>query len=528
MVDVKPDEISAILKQQLSGFKTQAELEEVGSVLQVGDGIARVYGLTKSQAGELVEFENGVQAIVLNLEEDNVGVVLLGAGDGIKEGTTVRRLGRIASIQVGEEYVGRVVNPLGQPIDGKGPIGGTKYEMPLERKAPGVIYRQPVTEPLQTGIKAIDSMIPIGRGQRELIIGDRQTGKTAIAVDTIINQKEFYDRGEPVFCIYVASGQKASTVAQVVKVLEDNGAMAYTVVVAASASDPAPLQFYAPFAGASIGEYFRDTGRPALIIYDDLSKQAVAYREVSLLLRRPPGREAYPGDVFYLHSRLLERAAKVIANDDIARNMNDLPESLKKAGIVKGGGSLTALPIIETQAGDVSAYIPTNVISITDGQIFLESNLFNAGIRPAINVGISVSRVGGSAQIKSMKKVAGTLKLDQAVYRELEAFAKFGSDLDAATQGVLEKGKRNVEILKQPQYSPVSVEKQVAIIYLGTQGLLRDVPVNKIKQFEESYLASLEQAHPQILENFRKGKLEDADLDVVKKLAADITGQYKL
>jgi F-type H+/Na+-transporting ATPase subunit alpha len=527
MVDVKPDEISAILKQQLSGFKSQAELEEVGSVLQVGDGIARVYGLTKSQAGELVEFENGVQAIVLNLEEDNVGVVLLGAGDGIKEGSTVRRLGKIASLEVGEGLVGRVVNPLGQPIDGKGAIGGVRYEMPLERKAPGVIYRQPVTEPLQTGIKAIDSMIPIGRGQRELIIGDRQTGKTAIAVDTIINQKEFYDRGEPVYCIYVASGQKASTVAQVVRTLEENGAMAYTVVVSASASDPAPLQFYAPFAGAAIGEFFRDTGRPALIIYDDLSKQAVAYREVSLLLKRPPGREAYPGDVFYLHSRLLERAAKVISNDAIAQNMNDLPESLKKAGIVKGGGSLTALPIIETQAGDVSAYIPTNVISITDGQIFLESNLFNAGIRPAINVGISVSRVGGSAQIKSMKKVSGTLKLDQAQYRELEAFAKFGSDLDAATQGVLEKGKRNVEILKQPQYSPVSVEKQVAIIYLGTMGLLKDVPVNKVRQFEESFLAALEQGHPQVLENFRKGKLDDADLATIKTLSAEVAGRYK-
>ena len=527
MVDVKPDEISAILKQQLSGFKSQAELEEVGSVLQVGDGIARVYGLTKAQAGELVEFETGVQAIVLNLEEDNVGVVLLGAGDGIKEGSTVRRLGRIASIQVGEGFVGRVVNPLGQPIDGKGPISGTRYEMPLERKAPGVIYRQPVTEPLQTGIKAIDSMIPIGRGQRELIIGDRQTGKTAIAVDTIINQKEFFDRGEPVFCIYVASGQKASTVAQVVKTLEDNGAMAYTTVVSAAASDPAPLQFYAPFAGASIGEFFRDTGRPALIIYDDLSKQAVAYREVSLLLRRPPGREAYPGDVFYLHSRLLERAAKVIANDSIAQNMNDLPDSLKKSGLVKGGGSLTALPIIETQAGDVSAYIPTNVISITDGQIFLESNLFNAGIRPAINVGISVSRVGGSAQIKSMKKVAGTLKLDQAQYRELEAFAKFGSDLDAATQSILEKGKRNVEILKQPQYSPVSVEKQVAIIYLGTQGLLKDVPVNKVRQFEESFLTSLEQTFPQVLENFRVGKLDDADLNTIKTLASEVAGQFK-
>ncbi|MDG1099955.1 MAG: F0F1 ATP synthase subunit alpha, partial [Saprospiraceae bacterium] len=436
MVDVKPDEISAILKQQLSGFKTEAELEEVGTVLQVGDGIARVYGLLKAQAGELVEFETGTQAIVLNLEEDNVGVVLLGDASGISEGSNVRRTNRIASIEVGEGMCGRVVNALGFPIDGKGPIQGVTYEMPIERKAPGVIYRQPVTEPLQTGIKAIDSMIPIGRGQRELIIGDRQTGKTAIAIDTIINQKEFYDRGEPVYCIYVASGQKASTVAQVYKALDDAGAMSYTTIVSASAADPTPLQFYAPFAGAAIGEYFRDTGRPALIIYDDLSKQAVAYREVSLLLRRPPGREAYPGDVFYLHSRLLERAAKVINVDSIAQEMNDLPQSLKDAGIVKGGGSLTALPIIETQAGDVSAYIPTNVISITDGQIFLESNLFNAGIRPAINVGISVSRVGGSAQIKAMKKVAGTLKLDQAQYRDLEAFAKFGSDLDAATMAV--------------------------------------------------------------------------------------------
>jgi len=490
MVGVKPEEISAILKQQLAGHSTAAELEEVGTVLQAGDGIARVYGLTKAQSGELVEFENGTQAIVLNLEEDNVGVVMLGASGQIKEGSKVRRTGRIASIQVGEGLVGRVVNALGQPIDGKGPVKGTLYEMPIERKAPGVIFRQPVNEPLQTGIKAIDAMIPIGRGQRELIIGDRQTGKTAIAIDTIINQKEFYDRGEPVFCIYVASGQKASTVAQVAKTLEEAGAMAYTCIVSASASDPAPLQFYAPFSGAAIGEYFRDTGRPALIIYDDLSKQAVAYREVSLLLRRPPGREAYPGDVFYLHSRLLERAAKIISNDDIAKNMNDLPESLKKAGIVKGGGSLTALPIIETQAGDVSAYIPTNVISSTDGQIFLESNLFNAGIRPAINVGISVSRVGGSAQIKSMKKIAGTLKLDQAQFRELEAFAKFGSDLDAATKSVLDKGIRNVEILKQPQYAPVTVEKQVAIIYLGVNNLLRDLPANKVRAFEEAFFCS--------------------------------------
>ncbi|MFN8337502.1 MAG: F0F1 ATP synthase subunit alpha [Saprospiraceae bacterium] len=527
MVDVKPDEISAILKQQLSGFKTETELEEVGTVLQVGDGIARVYGLSKAQAGELVEFENGVQAIVLNLEEDNVGVVLLGPGDGIKEGSTVRRTSRIASINVGEGMIGRVVNPLGQPIDGKGAIKGQTFEMPIERKAPGVIYRQPVTEPLQTGIKAIDSMIPIGRGQRELIIGDRQVGKTAIAIDTIINQKEFYDRGEPVYCIYVASGQKASTVAQVMKSLEEGGAMAYTVIVAASASDPAPIQFYAPFAGAAIGEFFRDTGRPALIIYDDLSKQAVAYREVSLLLKRPPGREAYPGDVFYLHSRLLERAAKIINNDGIAREMNDLPDSLKKSGLVKGGGSLTALPIIETQAGDVSAYIPTNVISITDGQIFLESNLFNAGIRPAINVGISVSRVGGNAQIKSMKKVAGTLKLDQAQYRELEAFAKFGSDLDAATQSVLEKGKRNVEILKQPQYSPVSVEKQVAIIYLGSQGLLRNVPVNKVREFEETFLTTMERTEGATLEALRKGNLSDEVMATIKRVGAEVASQYK-
>jgi F-type H+-transporting ATPase subunit alpha len=527
MADVRPEEISAILKQQLSGFDAATNLEEVGSVLQVGDGIARVYGLNGAQAGELVEFENGTRAIVLNLEEDNVGVVLMGSSDNIHEGSVVKRTGAIASIEVGEGFVGRVVNPLGQPIDGKGPIAGARYEMPLERKAPGVIYRQPVNEPLQTGIKAIDSMIPVGRGQRELIIGDRQTGKTAIAIDTIINQKEFYDRGEPVYCIYVAAGQKASTVAQVARILEEYGAMAYTVIVAASASDPAPLQFYAPFAGAAIGEFFRDTGRPALIVYDDLSKQAVAYREVSLLLRRPPGREAYPGDVFYLHSRLLERAAKVINDDGVARQMNDLPESLVKAGLIKGGGSLTALPIIETQAGDVSAYIPTNVISITDGQIFLESNLFNAGIRPAINVGISVSRVGGNAQIKSMKKVSGTLKLDQAQYRELEAFAKFGSDLDAATQAVLSKGARNVEILKQPQYSPVAVEKQVAMIYLGTNNLLRDVPLDKVREFEEIFLMRMEQAHPEILEEFRKGKLDDASLAKMKEAALDLVKQYK-
>jgi F-type H+-transporting ATPase subunit alpha len=527
MADVRPEEISAILKQQLSGFGAETNLEEVGSVLQVGDGIARVYGLNNAQSGELVEFENGTRAIVLNLEEDNVGVVLMGSPTGIREGAIVKRTGKIASIEVGEEFVGRVVNTLGQPIDGKGPIGGKKYEMPLERKAPGVIYRRPVNEPLQTGVKAIDAMIPIGRGQRELIIGDRQTGKSAIAIDTIINQKEFYERGEPVFCIYVACGQKASTVAQVARTLEEYGAMAYTVIVSASASDPAPLQFYAPFAGAAIGEFFRDTGRPALIIYDDLSKQAVAYREVSLLLRRPPGREAYPGDVFYLHSRLLERAAKVIDDQKVALQMNDLPPSLVNAGLVKGGGSLTALPIIETQAGDVSAYIPTNVISITDGQIFLESNLFNAGVRPAINVGISVSRVGGNAQIKSMKKIAGTLKLDQAQYRELEAFSKFGSDLDAATQAILAKGARNVEILKQAQYSPVSVEKQVAIIYLGSNNLLRDVPLDKVREFEEIFLMKMEQQLPDVLEELRKGKLEEGSLAKLKELAAGLTGQYK-
>ena len=524
MVDVKPDEISAILRQQLSNFKTTSELEEVGTVLQVGDGIARIYGLNNAKSGELVMFENGIRAIVLNLEEDNVGVVLMGASDQIKEGDTVRRTGRIASINVGEGMVGRVVNSLGEPIDGKGPISGQLFEMPLERKAPGVIYRQPVNEPLQTGIKAIDAMIPIGRGQRELIIGDRQTGKTAIAIDTIINQREFFEAGKPVYCIYVACGQKNSTVAQVAKTLTDHGAMDYTIIVAASASDPAPLQFYAPFAGAAIGEFFRDTGRPALIVYDDLSKQAVSYREVSLLLRRPPGREAYPGDVFYLHSRLLERAAKIINNDGIASQMNDLPDSLKP--IVKGGGSLTALPIIETQAGDVSAYIPTNVISITDGQIFLESNLFNSGIRPAINVGISVSRVGGNAQIKSMKKVAGTLKLDQAQYRELEAFAKFGSDLDAATMAVLNKGKRNVEVLKQKQYSPLTVEKQIAIIYLGTKGLLGNIPVEKVKAFEDAYLTYLETHHKSTLDSLKSGQFTDEITSVLEKVGADMSKQY--
>ncbi len=524
MVDVRPDEVSAILRQQLSGFKSESELEEVGTVLQVGDGIARVYGLTKVQSGELVEFDNGLQGIVLNLEEDNVGVVLLGSSDAIKEGDTIKRTKKIASIKVGDGMLGRVVNTLGQPIDGKGPIAGTLYEMPIERKAPGVIYRQPVNEPLQTGLKAIDAMIPIGRGQRELIIGDRQTGKTTVAVDTIINQKEFYDKGEPVICIYVAIGQKNSTVANIVRTLEEKGAMAYTIIVAASAADPAPMQFFAPFAGAAIGEFFRDTGRPALIVYDDLSKQAVAYREVSLLLRRPPGREAYPGDVFYLHSRLLERAAKINATDSVAQAMNDLPESIK--GIVKGGGSLTALPIIETQAGDVSAYIPTNVISITDGQIFLESNLFNAGIRPAINVGISVSRVGGSAQIKSMKKVAGTLKGDQAQYRELEAFSKFGSDLDATTKFVLDKGARNVEVLKQGQYSPVPVEKQVAIIYCGTKGLMRNVPVNKIKEFEAEFLNQLDVRHRPVLDALRAGKIDDSITSVLEQVAKEISAKY--
>jgi len=524
MVEVRPDEVSAILREQLSNFKSEAELEEVGTVLQIGDGIARIYGLTKVQSGELVEFENGLKGIVLNLEEDNVGVVLLGSSDEIKEGDTIKRTNKIASIQVGEGMLGRVVNTLGEPIDGKGPITGETFDMPIERKAPGVIFREPVTEPLQTGIKAIDAMIPVGRGQRELVIGDRQTGKTAVCIDTIINQKEFYEAGEPVFCIYVAIGQKNSTVANIVRTLEENGALPYTIVVAASASDPAPMQFYAPMAGAAIGEYFRDSGRPALIVYDDLSKQAVAYREVSLLLRRPPGREAYPGDVFYLHSRLLERAAKITSDDKIAKTMNDLPESMKDK--VKGGGSLTALPIIETQAGDVSAYIPTNVISITDGQIFLESNLFNAGVRPAINVGISVSRVGGNAQIKSMKKVAGTLKLDQAQYRELEAFAKFGSDLDAATKAVLDKGVRNVEILKQPQFSPVAVEKQVAIVYAGVKGLFRNVPVEKVKEFEKEYLQQLELRHPEVLRELKSGKFNDDLTGVLEKVAKELVSKY--
>ena len=525
MVNIKPDEISAILRQQLSNVDGAASLEEVGTVLQIGDGIARVYGLTSVRQGELVEFENGVKAIALNLEEDNVGVVLMGDYMSIREGDKVRRTNKIASIKVGDGMVGRVVNSLGEPIDGKGPIKGETYEMPLERKAPGVIFREPVKEPLQTGIKAIDAMIPIGRGQRELVIGDRQTGKTAICIDAIINQKEFYEAGKPVYCIYVAIGQKASTVAGVMKTLEDAGAMAYTIIVLASAADPAPLQFYAPFSGAAIGEFFRDTGRPALVVYDDLSKQAVAYREVSLLLRRPPGREAYPGDVFYLHSRLLERAAKVISNNEVAKQMNDLPESIRH--LVKGGGSLTALPIIETQAGDVSAYIPTNVISITDGQIFLESNLFNSGIRPAINVGISVSRVGGNAQIKSMKKVAGTLKLDQALYREMEAFSKFGGDLDAATKNVIDKGSRNVEILKQLQYTPYSVEKQVAIIYLGTNNLLREVPVKNIKAFEETFLQQMELKLSDVLKEFKKGALPEDGIAKMVKLAQDLIPQFK-
>ena len=524
MAEINPAEISAILKKQLSAFESGATLEEVGTVLQVGDGIARVYGLSNAQYGELVQFDNGLEAIVLNLEEDNVGVVLLGPSTGIREGSTVKRTQRIASLKVGEKIVGRVVNTLGEPIDGKGPIGGELYEMPLERKAPGVIFRQPVTEPLQTGIKSIDAMIPVGRGQRELVIGDRQTGKTTVCIDTILNQKEFYDAGQPVYCIYVAIGQKASTVANIAKTLEEKGAMAYTTIVAANASDPAPMQVYAPMAGAAIGEYFRDSGRPALIIYDDLSKQAVAYREVSLLLRRPPGREAYPGDVFYLHSRLLERACKVIADDGIAKDMNDLPDTLK--GIVKGGGSLTALPIIETQAGDVSAYIPTNVISITDGQIFLDGDLFNSGVRPAINVGISVSRVGGNAQIKSMKKVAGTLKLDQAQFRELEAFAKFGSDLDAVTLNVIEKGRRNVEILKQAVNDPYTVEDQVAIIYAGSKNLLRNVPVNKVKEFERSYIDFLNNKHRDVLDALKAGKLDDKITDVLESVAKELSAKY--
>jgi F-type H+-transporting ATPase subunit alpha len=526
MSQIKPAEVSAILRQQLAGFKNESQLEEVGTVLQVGDGIARIFGMNNAQAGELVQFDKGnVKGIVLNLEEDNVGVVLLGDTEEIQEGDNVKRTGKIASVNVGEGMLGRVIDTLGKPIDGKGEIKGDLYEMPLERKAPGVIYRQPVNEPLQTGIKPIDAMIPIGRGQRELIIGDRQTGKTAIAIDTILNQKEFYDKGEPVYCVYVAVGQKGSTVANIMQTLEEKGAMPYTVIVTATASDPAAMQFYAPFTGAAICEFFRDTGRPSLIIYDDLSKQAVAYREVSLLLRRPPGREAYPGDVFYLHSRLLERAAKIINSDAIAQKMNNLPESIRH--LVKGGGSMTALPIIETQAGDVSAYIPTNVISITDGQIFLETNLFNSGIRPAINVGISVSRVGGNAQIKAMKKIAGTLKLDQAQFSELEAFAKFGSELDAATQAVLDKGKRNVEILKQPQYSPMSVEKQIAIIFCGTQNLLKKVPVEKVIDFQDEFLHHLEDNYADTLKQLSEGKLTDEIKDTMKEVATEIAERYE-
>ncbi len=525
MAEVRPDEVSAILREQLSNFRTESELEEIGTVLQIGDGVARIYGLTQAQAGELLEFEDGTKALVLNLEEDNVGAVLFGESENIKEGDTVKRTGQIASIQVGEGMLGRVIDTLGRPMDGKGKIEGKVYEMPLERKAPGVIYREPVSEPLQTGLKAVDSMIPIGRGQRELIIGDRQTGKSAIAIDTIINQKEFYEKGEPVYCIYVACGQKASTVARVLATLERYGAMDYTVIVAANASDPTPMQYFAPFSGAAIGEFFRDTGRSALVIFDDLSKQAVAYREVSLLLRRPPGREAYPGDVFYLHSRLLERASKINANDDVAKKMNDLPPSIAKQ--VKGGGSLTALPIIETQAGDVSAYIPTNVISITDGQIFLETDLFNSGIRPAINVGISVSRVGGKAQINSMKKVAGTLKLDQAQFREMEAFSKFGSDLDKSTQLIISRGRRNQEILKQPQYSPVPVEQQVAIIFVSTKGYLDSVPIDRMKEFEKEYLDNMVTKHPDVLDKLRDGILDDQASDTMHEIAINIAKNYQ-
>ena len=510
-------EISSILKMQLQQLSNRAEFEEIGRVLSVSDGVAHVYGLDHVQANELVQFENGTMGVVLNLEEDNVGVVLLGATESVKEGESVKRTQHIASVLAGEGMLGRIVDSLGRPIDGKGPIQGQTYEMPLERKAPGVIFRQPVNEPLQTGLKAIDAMIPIGRGQRELIIGDRQTGKTAIAIDTIINQKENFKKGNPVYCIYVAIGQKGSTVANLVKNLQDHGAMDYTIVVSATASDPAAMQFYAPYAGAAIAEYFRDTGRHALVVYDDLSKQAVAYREVSLILRRPPGREAYPGDIFYLHSRLLERASKIISNDDVARQMNDLPDALK--GIVKGGGSMTALPIIETQAGDVAAYIPTNVISITDGQIFLETSLFNAGIRPAINVGISVSRVGGNAQIKSMKRVAGTLKLDQAQFREMEAFSRFGAELDTATLAILDKGRKNVELLKQPQYSPMPVEQQVAVIFCGTNGLLSSVPINKVHEFEVKYLNTLEIKHKDILEQLRQGIVNDEIKNVLKETA---------
>ena len=519
--NIRPSEISEILLSQLKEINTDPRFDEVGTVLQVSDGVVRIHGLLKAEAGELLEFEDGIKAVVMNLEEDNVGAVLLGPTDKIKEGMTIKRTRRIASLNVGEGMVGRVVNPLGEPLDGKGRIGGELCEMPLERKAPGVIFRQPVTEPLQTGLKAIDSMIPIGRGQRELIIGDRQTGKTAIAIDTILNQRAAYEAGEPVFCIYVAVGQKGSTIASLVQTLKDKGAMDYTIVVAATAADPAALRYYAPFAGAAIGEYFRDTGRHALVVYDDLSKQAVAYREVSLILRRPSGREAYPGDIFYLHSRLLERAAKIIGQQEVAENMNDLPESLK--GKVKAGGSLTALPIIETQAGDVSAYIPTNVISITDGQIFLESDLFNQGFRPAVNVGISVSRVGGSAQVKSMKKVAGTLKIDQAQYRELEAFSKFSSDMDPITAMALDKGRKNNRLLIQPQYSPMPVGEQVAVLYCGTKGLLRDLEIGQVDDFQMAFFQKMRAFHAEdVLEPLSAGKTDPKIFEIIEKEAASI------
>ena len=524
--NIKASEVSDVLKMQLENISSRVQFEEVGTVLYVGDGVVRIYGLKNAEANELLEFDNGIMAVVMNLEEDNVGAVLLGPSDQIKEGFTVKRTGRIASINVGEGMLGRVINPLGEPLDGKGPIAGELLEMPLERKAPGVIYRQPVTQPLQTGLKSVDAMIPIGRGQRELIIGDRQTGKTAIAIDTIINQRSNYDAGDPVYCIYVAIGQKASTVANIVETLKEKGALDYTVVVSATAAEPAAVQYFAAFAGAAIGEYFRDTGRHALVVYDDLSKQAVAYREVSLILRRPPGREAYPGDIFYLHSRLLERAAKIINQQEVAEQMNDLPASLK--GKVKAGGSLTALPIIETQAGDVSAYIPTNVISITDGQIFLDIDLFNAGMRPAIDVGISVSRVGGSAQVKSMKKVAGTLKIDQAQYRELEAFTQFGGDMDPVTAMTIDKGKKNTVLLVQPQYAPVPVEKQIAILYCGTNGLLRQVPEDKIHEFETEFLRTLEmQYQADVLDVLKKGVINEDVETKIRKVAADIASQYK-
>lgn len=523
---IKISEVSAILKQELEGVNSEIKLEEVGTVLQVSDGVVRIYGLDNAEANELLRFDNGMEAIVMNLEEDNVGAVLLGPTDKVEEGDTVRRTGRIASINVNENMVGRVIDPLGNPLDGKGEITGETCEMPLERKAPGVILRQPVTEPLQTGIKAIDAMIPIGRGQRELIIGDRQTGKTSIAIDTIINQRSAYEAGNPVYCIYVAIGQKGSTVAALVKTLEEKGAMDYTIVVSATAADPAAMQYFAPFAGAAIGEYFRDSGCHALVVYDDLSKQAVAYREVSLILRRPSGREAYPGDIFYLHSRLLERAARIINQPEVASRMNDLPESMKSR--VKGGGSLTALPIIETQAGDVSAYIPTNVISITDGQIFLETNLFNQGNRPAINVGISVSRVGGSAQIKAMKKVAGTLKIDQAQYRELESFAKFGGEMDPVTAFTIDKGQKNTQLLIQPQYSPIPVEKQIAILYCGTHGLLKDVPLTQVHEFEKLFLDSLQRNHSQdVLAVLKKGTINDEVSHLIEETAQEVAVSFK-